>query len=163
MPVPRVQADAVPPPKRWSTDEVSADQGLDYWIGAISEGFLSMRADSCQRRFHGTLTSARLGAIGVNQVVADPQRVWRCRREIARDTQRNCYLIGNLDAAWQIRQDGRSATVHRGDFVLVDSRRPYQFLFDASVHCISLELPLSWVTRWIAAPEAHVVLAPMPL
>lgn len=83
-----MQAHTAAPLKRWSTDEVSASQGLDYWIGAISEGFLSMGAHSSRRRFHGTLTSARLGAIGVNLVDADPQRVWRGRREIARDTDR---------------------------------------------------------------------------
>lgn len=69
----------------------------------------------------------------------------------------HCYLIGDLHSAWQVRQDGRSATVDPGDFVLVDSRRPYEFLFDAGVHCVSLELPLHWVSYWIATPEAHVV------
>lgn len=144
------------PIRHWSTDAVAPAQRLDYWVGAISEGFLSMGADAMRPGFNGSLTSVPFGAIALNQVQADPQRVWRTRREIAQNADRNCYLIGDLNSAWRVRQDGHVATVQHGDFVLVDSRRPYEFAFDEGVRCVSLELPLHWVTQWIAAPEAHV-------
>jgi len=142
-------------PRRWSTAEVPAAQRLDFWVGAISENFLAMDADGDRRDFRGELSTAPLGPVGVNRVRADPQRVWRTPRGIARSTEQHCYLLGDLSQPWRVAQDGREALLQPGDFVLVDSRRPYSFAFDQGPDCVSLELPLDWVARWLAEPEAH--------
>ena len=128
---------------------------LDYWVGAISEGFLAMEASGNAAQFHGELESARLGPVGVNWVQAAAQRVWRTPRAIARGDQRVAYLLGNRDSAWRVAQDGREALMRPGDFVLVDARRPYHFDFPAGPSTVSLELPLDWLARWVAEPEAH--------
>lgn len=150
-----VQA-ATSSPRQWSTSTVAAPQRLDYWIGAISEGFLAMDVSAKQRDFNGSLTSAPLDVIGVNAVEADAQKVWRTPHAIARAPERYCYLLGNLDRRWKASQDGRDALLEAGDFVLVDARRPYHFDFAQGVNVVSLELPLEWVTHWLAEPERHV-------
>ena len=148
---------AGPAPKRWSTDTVPPAQRLDYWVGAISEGFLAMDASSTVRHaFRGQLVSAPLGPIGLNRVAGDAQQVWRTSRGIARSRDNFCYLLGNLDSAWRVEQDGRQAALAPGDFTLVDSRRPYHFDFPQGPSTVSLELPLEWVALWLAEPEAHV-------
>ena len=78
-----------------------ASQRLDYWVGAISEGFLSMEASGDVLHFHGELVSAPLGSVGVNWVRAAAQRVWRTSRGIARSDRRVAYLLGNLDTPWR--------------------------------------------------------------
>ncbi len=144
-------------PKRWCTEEVPPTQRLDYWVGAISEGFLAMDASSPVRQaFHGELISAALGPIGVNRVTGDTQQVWRTSREISCSRDNFCYLLGNLSSAWRVEQDGRQALLAAGDFTLVDSRRPYHFDFPEGPSTISLELPMEWVACWLAEPEAHV-------
>src|SRR5450830_1427509 len=115
-------------PRRWSTDAVPATQRLDYWVGAISEGFLAMEASGDAHAFHGELVSAPLGPVGVNWVQGAAHRVWRTPRGIARGGQRVAYLLGNHDSAWRVAQDGRDALMRPGDFVLVDARRPYRRL-----------------------------------
>src|SRR5450830_1928658 len=142
-------------PRRWSTDAVPATQRLDYWVGAISEGFLAMEASGDAHAFHGELVSAPLGPVGVNWVQGAAHRVWRTPRGIARGGQRVAYLLGNHDSAWRVAQDGRDALMRPGDFVLVDARRPYRFDFPAGPSTVSLELPLDWLARWVAEPEAH--------
>ncbi len=143
-------------PRRWSTDAVPAEQRLDYWVGAITEGFLAMDASGSRRDFHGELRSAPLGRVGVNWVQAAPQQVWRTPRGIARSGgEQFFYLLGNMEAPWMVAQDGREAWMQPGEFVLVDSRRPYRFGFDHGPSTVSLELPLDWVTRWVAEPEVH--------
>lgn len=144
-------------PRHWRTDAVPPAQRLDYWVGAISENFLAMEASSPQRQFHGELHSASLGAVGLNWVQADAQRVWRTPRGIARCERRDAYLLGNLHSAWRVAQDGREALMRPGDFVLVDSRRPYQFDFPEGPSAISLALPIDWLCRWLAEPQAHTV------
>lgn len=147
--------DTLPNPRRWTTDAVPAAQRLDYWVGAISEGFLAMEASGNALDFHGELVSAPLGPVGVNWVQAAAQRVWRTPRGIARGDARVAYLLGNRDTAWRVAQDGREALMRPGDFVLVDARRPYQFDFMDGPSTVSLELPLNWLARWVAEPEAH--------
>jgi len=142
-------------PRRWRTDEVPPAERLDYWVGAISENFLAMEADGDRRDFRGEISTAPLGPVGVNWVRADPQRVWRTPRGIARNREQHCYLLGDLARPWRVAQDGREALLQPGDFVLVDSRRPYHFAFDHGPDTVSLELPLDWVARWLAVPEAH--------
>lgn len=132
-------------------------QRLDYWVGAISESFLAMEVSSPDGAdFRGELLSAPLGPLGVNLVRADAQRVWRTPRGIARSRDNYAYLLGNLETGWSAAQDGRESRLAPGDFVLVDSRRPYHFDFDQGPGTVSLELPLDWLTRWVAEPEAHV-------
>lgn len=132
-------------------------QRLDYWVGAISEGFLAMEVSSPRRAdFQGELVSAPLGPLGVNLVRADAQRVWRTPRGIARSRDNFAYLLGNVETPWRAAQDGRDVWLAPGDFVLVDSRRPYRFEFDRCPNTVSLELPLDWLTRWIAEPETQV-------
>jgi len=142
--------------RRWSTDTVAPDQRLDYWVGAISEGFLAMDASADARQFRGELCSAPLGPLGVNWVRSDAQRVRRTPRGIARCREHFCYLLGDRNSTWRVAQDGREALMQPGDFVLVDSRRPYGFDFPSGPSSVSLELPLDWLARWVAEPEAHV-------
>lgn len=143
-------------PCSWSTNDVPAPQRLDYWVGAITEGFLAMDASGSRKDFHGELRSAPLGRIGVNWVQASAQEVWRTRRGIARGrSEQFFYLLGNMDTPWTVAQDGREALMRPGEFVLVDSRRPYRFGFGHGPTTVSLELPLAWVTHWVAEPEAH--------
>ena len=148
---------AGPAPQRWSTDAAAPAQRLDYWVSAISDGFLAREANSAARLcFRGELVSAALGPIGVNRVVGDVQQVWRTPRGIARSGENFCYLLDNLDSPWRVAQDGHQAILASGDFSLVDSRRPYHFDFPNGPSTVSLELPLAWVTLWLAKPQAHV-------
>ncbi|KQX34713.1 helix-turn-helix domain-containing protein [Variovorax sp. Root434] len=138
---------------RWSTDAVPPAQRLDYWVGAVCEGFLEMDVTSpVAGSFGATLESAPLGPIVVNQVRGSAQDVYRTRRAIAHSRNNYFYLLCKTDSAWVAVQDDRSARLLPGDAVLVDSRRLYEFHLLQSADTISLELPTAWVDAWI--PDA---------
>ena len=143
--------------RRWSTDAVPPAQRLDYWIGAVCEGFLEMDITCTQamRFFGATLESAPLGANGgivVNRVRGTAQDVYRTRRAIARSRSNFYYLLCKTDTAWSAEQDGRGTRLLPGDAVLVDSRRCYAFHLAQSADTVSLELPTAWVESWL--PDA---------
>ncbi|MFN9045952.1 MAG: helix-turn-helix domain-containing protein [Betaproteobacteria bacterium] len=104
---------------------------------------------------HHPMSGAPLGCVGVNWVQAAAQQVWRTPRGIARGDQRVAHLLGNRDSVWRVSQDGREAQMRPGDFVLVDARRPHHFDFPTGPSTVSLELPLDWMVRWVAEPEAR--------
>ena len=99
-------AEAHRPPaaiERWSTDAVPPAQRLDYWVGAVCEGFLEMEVTSPQaRHFDATLESAPLGTpalgIGVNRVRGSAQDVYRTRRAIERSRSNFYYLLCKTDS-----------------------------------------------------------------
>lgn len=137
----------------WSTDAVPPPQRLDYWIGAVCEGFLEMDVTSSfAGSFGATLESAPLGAIGVNRVRGTAQDVYRTRRAIAHSRSNYYYLLCKTDSPWVAVQDDRSARMLPGDVVLVDSRRCYEFHFLQCADTVSLELPTAWVEAWL--PDA---------
>ncbi|SDH50622.1 helix-turn-helix domain-containing protein [Variovorax sp. OV700] len=137
----------------WSTEAVPLPQRLDYWIGAVCEGFLEMDVtSSCAGSFGATLESAPLGAIGVNRVRGSAQDVYRTRRAIAHSRSNYYYLLCKTDSPWVAVQEGRSARMLPGDVVLVDSRRCYELHLLQSADTLSLELPTGWVESWL--PDA---------
>jgi len=141
----------------WSTDAVPPAQRLDYWIGAVCEGFLEMDVtSSLAGRFGATLESAPLGAIGVNRVCGSAQDVYRTRGAIAHSRSNYYYLLCKTDSAWVAVQDGRSARMLPGDVVLVDSRRCYELHLLQSADTLSLELPTAWVESWLPDAGAQV-------
>lgn len=137
----------------WSTDAVPAPQRLDYWIGAVCEGFLEMDVtSSVAGGFNATLESAPLGCIGVNRVRGTAQDVYRTRRAIAHSRSNYYYLLCKTDSPWVAVQEDRSARMLPGDVVLVDSRLCYEFHFLRCADTVSLELPTAWVEAWL--PDA---------
>lgn len=148
-----MNANASPAVHTWSTDAVPPAQRLDYWIGAVCEGFLEMDVtSSLAGSFGATLESAPLGAIGVNRVRGSAQDVYRRRRAIAQSRSNYYYLLCKTDSPWVAVQDGRSARMLPGDLVLVDSRRCYELRLLQSADTLSLELPTAWVESWL--PDA---------
>jgi len=142
---------------RWSTDDVPQAQRLDYWVGAICEGFLEMSATSpVAPRFASSLESAALGPVGVNRVRGSAQDVYRTRSAISRSRDNFFYLLCKTDSAWSASQGDRTARLLPGDAVLVDSRELYAFHFPVSADTVSLELPPAWVETWLAQPCEHV-------
>lgn len=142
--------------RRWHTDSVPDSQRLAYWVDVITDGFLAMEADSPLRKgFAGELCSARLGGVGLNWVAGSVQDVYRTGRGIARSSVNYHYLLGDLVHPWTAGQDGRQVSLLPGDFLLIDSRRPYEFHFPAGPATVSVELPLDWLAGWVAQPEAQ--------
>lgn len=149
--------DAAPALRRWSTDAAAPAERLDYWVGAVCEGFLEMEVTSPQAaRFSAELTSAPLGPLQLNRVRGSAQDVYRTRRAVARSRDQFFYLLCKTDSAWVAAQHGRQARLLPGDAVLVDSRHCYEFHFGESCDTVSLELPTAWVERWLPDPAAQV-------
>lgn len=137
----------------WSTAEAQGS-GLGYWVEAICEAFLKMSADSTSGHgFSGRLEQHPLGALELNFIHADPQEVWRTKRDIGRSTENNFYLLHIRRERLIVRQRGREALVEAGSCVLVDSKEPFHFSFPEGDFCLSAQLPERWLKTWLPAPE----------
>lgn len=148
---PTVSASGV---RRWSTDTVPQSQRLDYWVGAICEGFEELEASSSLvDDFGASLESAACGQVMVHRVVGSTQEVFRTKRAIARSDDTCFYLLCKPDGAWAGGQGGDLSRLLPGDCMLFDSKRPYQLQFSGSANVITLQLPVDWVQSWLPDPE----------
>ncbi|WP_184526729.1 helix-turn-helix domain-containing protein [Variovorax sp. Sphag1AA] len=141
--------------RRWSTDAVAPGQRLDYWVGAICEGFLEMDATSpSATAFDSSLESVSWGNVAVNRVRGSAQDVYRTRAAIARSRDNYLYLLCKSDSAWTAVQEQRSARLLPGDLVLVDSTQRYEFHFPTSANTVSLQLHPDWLAAWLPDVQA---------
>lgn len=140
--------------RRWSTADAGPGQGLSFWIEAICEAFLEMKADSgAGRSFAGSLEQHDFGPVNLNFVAADCQEVWRTRQAIGRSRQDFFYLLHVRGGRLGVEQHGRRAAILPGDCVLVDSKDVYRFSFPDQVDCLSVQIPQAWLHRWLPAAE----------
>ncbi len=139
--------------RRWSTDTACAGARLDYWVGAVCEGFLEMEVTSpAHERFSAELVSAPLGALQLNRVRGSAQDVYRTRHAVAHSAQDCFYLLCKADTPWSAAQGAQHARLLPGDLLLVDARRCYEFHFNHSCDTVSIELPTAWLAQWLPDP-----------
>jgi len=137
----------------WSTDHARPDEALSYWIEAICEAFLEMKADARCDDFTAQLTKFQFGPIDINYVETDPQEVWRTRAAIARSRQNFFYLLYMCEGRMGISQCGREAVIGPGDCALVNSLEPYRFSLPIRNDCLSVQIPQQWLRGWLPHPE----------
>jgi len=137
----------------WSTNHAGPDRALSYWIEAICEAFLEMKADASRENFSAQLTKFQFGPIDINYVDTDPQEVWRTRAAIARSRQNFFYLLYMREGHMGVAQCGREATITRGDCLLVNSQEPYRFSLPVRNDCLSVQIPQHWLRTWLPHPE----------
>jgi AraC-like DNA-binding protein len=142
----------------WSTADSAPGRGLSYWIEAICEAFLEMKADGNRESFDASLTKFRFGPIDLNFVDTDPQEVWRTRAAIARSRENFFYLLYMHGGHMGVSQRGREATIAPGNCALVDSREPYRFSLPDRNNCLSIQIPQTWLRTWLPHPEDTTVL-----
>jgi AraC family transcriptional regulator, positive regulator of tynA and feaB len=143
--------------QKWSTSVVTPGKRLDYWVGAVCEGFLEMDVTSSRAsHFEASLERGQLGPVGVNRVLGTSQDVYRTQAAISRSQSNYYYLLCKTDSEWSVVQQDRVSRILPDDLTLVDSRRRYEFHFPVSANTISLELPTSWVETWIPDPDKYI-------
>jgi AraC family transcriptional activator of tynA and feaB len=142
----------------WSTDDAAPGMGLSYWIEAICEAFLEMKADGNREKFDASLTKFQFGPIDLNFVDTDPQEVWRTRAAIARSRENFFYLLFMRRGHMGVAQCGREAVIAPGNCLLVNSREPYRFSLPDRNNCLSVQIPQHWLRTWLPHPDDATVI-----
>ena len=143
--------------RHWSTEQARPGEALSYWVEAICEAFLEMKADSPEPAdFAASITQHPFGPIDINFADTTSQQVWRTPQAIAGSRKHTYYLLYMREGRLGARQRGREVPVLAGDCVLIDSMEPYSFSFPESNRCLSVQMPRDWLRNWIPEPEKIV-------
>lgn len=140
--------------RHWSTGEARPGDALSYWVEAICEAFLEMKADSpAPSDFAASITQHPFGPIDLNYADTTSQEVWRTKHAIAGSRKHTFYLLYMRAGRLKACQRGHEAFVRPGDCVLIDSMEPYSFSFPEANRCLSVQMPEDWLRQWLPAPE----------
>ena len=107
--------------QKWSTSVVAPGKRLDYWVGAVCEGFLEMDVTSPRAsHFEASLERGQLELIGVNRVLGTSQDVYRTQSAISRSQSNYYYLLCKTDFEFSVVQHDNVSRIQPGDLTLVD-------------------------------------------
>ena len=136
-----------------STDEVAAHERVRYWRDSVHKSVVEMDLTPTIRSdFFSSIELCPMTNVVPHRAKGSPQKIKRGRSEIARGNKNTFYLISQPRLAWRSQHAGCDEIVRPGESVLIDSRIPYSFEFPAGLDDLSIELPVSWVERWLPDP-----------
>jgi len=142
------------PLRHWSTEQAKPGEALSYWVDAICEAFLEMKAESpSPEDFSASITQHPFGPVDLNFADTTSQKVWRTPQAIAGSRKHTYYLLYMREGGLHANQRGRDAIVQPGDCALIDSMEPYSFSFPGTNRCLSVQMPHEWLRNWIPEPE----------
>ena len=132
---------------------------LSDWAAMLREHFVSLDVSDTDRdaRFTGAVRSARVAHLEVATVQSTEQRISRSGGLIRSDG-RDCLQIGMIrrGRAW-VAQDGRECALVRGDYVLYDTARPFDWRFEGDPADNSWNLEVfTWPRNALAFTEHEV-------
>ncbi|OZD11567.1 AraC family transcriptional regulator [Rhodococcus sp. 06-156-3C] len=129
------------------------------WSDMLREHFVALDVDGIERDcpFTGSVKSNDLSYLKVSTVQSTEQRIARTDSLINSD--RADYLqIGLLRRGGAVvSQDGRTCTLHRGDYVLYDTTRPFDWQIEGHADDPSWALDVfTWPKTTLALSEVEI-------
>jgi AraC family transcriptional regulator, positive regulator of tynA and feaB len=145
------------PVRRWSTDDVEPHEALAYWCDSVCHAILELGVEApADGFFQGRLEQSALGPASVNFVEATTQSIARTRHGISRSRAAFFHLLQLRAGQFELQCAERSAVVHSGDCVLIDSTKPHTVRCPVPTRCLIVQFPQDWLRAWLPAPEEIV-------
>jgi len=127
---------------RLSTAEAGPSDRFAYWLDMICRIYARLECERPADQVFGQISFNQLGTLGFTEVHSNVQVVRRTPGMIRDDTRDSCLVHIQRVGRALVRQDGREAQLVPGDFVMYDTTRPYELLFEERGHeVIVVRLP----------------------
>jgi AraC-like DNA-binding protein len=141
----------------FSTESIAPQKRLDYWNELNSKAIAPTVTDATDLpSFCPSLTRTRVDCLWMGLVHSSPAIVHHAREHVARTREALFFLQIQLQGGSRASQDGREVELQAGDFVLLDSTRPYHMCFDATNKVLVVGIPDSQLRRQLAHPDRLV-------
>jgi AraC family transcriptional regulator, positive regulator of tynA and feaB len=140
--------------RAWTTTVLPQREQFAFWRDVVWQAFVPValsRPD--EGGFASTCATRRVGPMGMAWIASQGQSVSRTESQIKRNAGDVFFLNMPLSGGASASQDGRTAQLRSGDFVLVDSARPFELSFEREFEQISFTLPHDALAPLLAAPS----------
>jgi AraC-like DNA-binding protein len=142
----------------FSTEGLVPHKRLDYWNELNSKAAVPTVTDAAADllTFCPSLMRTRVDCLFAGLVRSSPSVVHHTREHVARTSEPFFFLQIQLEGSSCVSQDGREVALQIGDFVLLDSTRPYHMCFDVANKMLVVGIPDSQLRRQLAHPDRLV-------
>jgi len=128
--------------KLHSTDDVGERQRFDYWHDCVCDAFVNLDCNSNNRStFSGRIEIQEVADLRLISMSSDEMTLLRSTRQISKSREDDLLLPVECARKSLVKQDGRDAQLSCGDFVLVDSMRRYEVIFESGFQHTVLKIP----------------------
>jgi AraC-like DNA-binding protein len=139
---------------QWSTDDVPAGHGLDYYADALSSAIVPAHmAETCSPGFSAHMEVLDLGGLSCLRQRTGAHRCFTDSRDVARSGGRFFHLILNRATSWNIEHRGRTH-LERGDAFFIDSQVLLDLDSPPDNDYVHLKFSDGWVRQWLPSPAA---------
>ncbi|MFJ9559332.1 helix-turn-helix domain-containing protein [Streptomyces fuscichromogenes] len=135
-----------------TTRSVPPAESLEYWHDAVLDTLVGMDIAAEGSTYDATLRTDRLGELRITTVEADPGRVHRAPRFIARGDGREIFVAVQSTGRALVEQDGRRTELRAGDLGFFETLRPFRSIFPDRFRMKIFAVP----RRLLDLPEADV-------
>jgi AraC family transcriptional regulator, positive regulator of tynA and feaB len=140
-----------------TTGQVNFETRLEYWSAALRESIYELQFEARDSSFEGELRQHSLGPLRLSEVAINTgHAVTRSRRAISRSQISRFNLNYVKSGEFTVAQGGQEVTLTSGDFILLDSRRPYRVASSEKTVHLCLHFPIEWLRHWLPYPEEFV-------
>lgn len=121
--------------QRLSTASVPEDQRFAYWLDLICSLYVHLECvPPTDQGIYGEVEFRHIGNLQFTHLRSNATRIRRRAEEIRKDSEENFLVFIQREGSGTLWQDGRTAVITPGDFVLNDCTRPYEIVFDGDHH-----------------------------
>jgi AraC-like DNA-binding protein len=138
-----------------STERVAEHDRLEYWSQVVAATFCGADFDRSAggEGFYGSIEVHDRGPTRIGRIKSVAQSVLRTPARVSQSTCELFYLILQLRGSGVHTQSGRAGCLEPGDFLLIDTARPYELSFKDAFTQLVLVLPREDVANRL--PDVH--------
>jgi AraC-like DNA-binding protein len=147
------------PARTWDTSRLPEAEQFGFWQDAVRQAFVPVSLTRHRDGpFASAVTARTVGPLAVSTISSQAQSVERSAEQARRGDGGVYFLNLPLTEGSSASQAGRTARLSSGDFVLVDSSRPFQLDFKREFRQISVAVPHDCLSPLLAAPSEATAL-----
>jgi len=137
-----------------ATEGLAPHERPDHWNELDGSAAASTATDVATDllSFCPSLARTRVDCLFVGLVRSSPAIVHHTHEHVARAREPLFFLQIQFEGTSRVSQDGREVGLQVGDFVLLDSTRPYHMCFDVANKVLVVGIPDSQLRRQLAHP-----------
>ena len=132
----------------FATDTVHPRDRFDLWHDVACRAYAQHECTTeAPTKFEGALRTARLAQATLSIYENSPMDVWRTARQVERAPSDRVFICLQLDNACRISQLGRETTIAPGEFTIVETNRPFRFIYTERSRQMVLDVDRTELTR----------------
>lgn len=125
----------------YSTSDAHPRDSISYWLEVATKAFVRHDFKALGGpTYRGDIKAGALDALGVSSFECDSCEVSRSASDIARADSDDVLLVLQLSGIGHFGQDGRQDVNRRGNFVLIDTRRPFTIRFPERIRSVTFKI-----------------------